>query len=107
MKKEAEEAPVDLRVGHFLRIGGYLDYAILAMWTQRRAEVTMGMAEASVRGYGPGGQEGPDEDLLLKLRDLIGEAREYHVSNDFSAAMARMRIAEDLVALHIIHLAGE
>ena len=101
-----EEASLDLRIVHFMRIGGYLDYAILSMWAQRRAEVVMGMAEASVRGTGPGDSEGSDEELLIKLRDLIGEAREYY-AEDFPAAMARMRVAEDLVALHIIRLTGE
>lgn len=96
-----------LRVGHLLRVGGYLDIAILSMWGERRAEVAMAMAEASVRGYGPGGPEGPDEGLLARLRGLIGEAREYYTADDFSAAMARMRVAEDLVALHVIRLVGE
>ncbi len=102
-----EEVPLELRVGHFLRISGYLEYAVLSMWTERRAQVVMGMAEASVRGAGPGGPKGPDEELLARLRDLIGEAREYHAAGDFPAAMARMRVAEDLVALHIIRLVGE
>ncbi len=99
--------PLGLRVGHLLRVSGYLDMAILSMWADRRAEVAMAMAEASVRGYGPGGPEGPDEGLLARLRDLVGEAREYHAADDFPAAMARMRVAEDLVALHVIHLVGE
>jgi hypothetical protein len=109
IKKEAvpEEAPLELRVGHLLRITGYLDIATLSMWAQRRAEIAMGMVAASVRGHGPGGSEGPDEELLAKLRDLIGEAREYHAADDFPAAMARMRVAEDLVSLRIVHLVGE
>ncbi len=109
MKKVAgEEATLDLRVSHLMRIGGYLDYAILSMWTgHQRADVIMGMAEASVRGAGPGGPEGPDEDLLARLRGLIGEAREYYESGDFPAAMARMRVAEDLTALQAIRLTGE
>jgi hypothetical protein len=101
------EVPLELRVGHLLRISSYLDYAILSMWTERRAQVVMGMAEASVRGAGPGGPEGPDEELLGQLRDLIAEAREYHAADDFPAAMARMRVAEDLVALRVIGLTGE
>jgi hypothetical protein len=101
------EVPLELRVGHLLRISGYLEIAVLSMWAQRRAEVMMGMAEASVRDVGPGGPEGPDEELLVKLRDLVGEAREYHATDDFPAAMARMRVAEDLVALRIIRLFGE
>jgi hypothetical protein len=102
-----EKAPVALRVGHLLRINSYLDYAMLSMWAERRARVVMGMAEASVREAGPGGAEGPDEEVLARLRDLIGEAREYHEAGDFPAAMCRMRIAQDLVTLRIIRLSGE
>ena len=101
------EVPLGLRVGHLLRVDGYLDIAILSMWGERRAGIALGMAEASVRGAGPGGPEGPEEELLARLRDLVGEAREYYAGDDFPAAMARMRVAEDLVALHIIRLAGE
>jgi hypothetical protein len=100
------EAPLQLRVGHLLRIESYLDYATLSMWTGRRAEVVMGMAEASVRGTGPGGENGPDEELLVVLRALIREAREYHALGDFPAAMARMRVASDLVSLHLVRLVG-
>lgn len=107
MKTAPEEIPINLRVGHLLRISGYLDMAILSMWAvHERAAVTMGMAGASVRGAGPGGERGPDEEFLAKLRDLIGEAREYYAADDFPAAMSRMRVAEDLVALRIIHLTG-
>lgn len=102
-----EGIPLELRVGHLLRISGYLEMAVLSMWAQRRAEAAMGMAEASVRGTGPGGSEGPDEELLAKLRNLVGEAREYHAADDFPAAMARMRVAENLVALRVIRLAGK
>ena len=70
-----EGVPLELRVGHLLRISGYLDIAILSMWA--------------------------------RLRDLVGEAQEYHAVDDFPAAMARMRVADDLVALHLIRLAGE
>ncbi|MDQ3638273.1 MAG: hypothetical protein M3426_09800 [Actinomycetota bacterium] len=101
------KAPLQLRIGHLLRIESYLDYAILSMWTRRRAEVVMGMAEASVRGEGPGGVGGPDEKLLVELRALIREAREYHAAGDFPAAMARMRVAEDLVAVYTIGITGE
>ncbi|MCA1718168.1 MAG: hypothetical protein LC781_15555 [Actinobacteria bacterium] len=101
-----EKAPAALRVGHLLRINSYLDYAMLSMWAERRARVVMGMAEASVRGTGPGGAKGPDEEVLARLRDLIGEAREYHEAGDFQAAMCRMRIAQDLVTLRIIRLTG-
>ena len=102
-----EKVPVGLRVGHLLRINSYLDYAMLSMWAERRAQVVMGMAEASVRGEGPGGVGGPDEKLLVELRALIREAREYHASGDFPAAMARMRVAEDLAAVHTIRISGE
>ncbi len=101
-----ERAPVQLRVGHLLRINSYLDYAMLSMWAERRAQVVLGMAEASVRGAGPGGPQGPDEEVLAKLRDLIWEAREYHEAGDFPAAMCRMRIAQDLVTLRILRLSG-
>ena len=103
----ASKAPIELRVGHLLRINSYLDYAMLSMWAERRARVVMSMAEASVRGAGPGGTEGPDEEVLTRLRDLIGEALEYHEAGDFPAAMCRMRIAQDLVTLRIIRLSGE
>ena len=97
-----------LRVGHLSRISSYLDWAVLGMWAvQRRATVMMGMAEASLRGTGPGGVDGPDEELLGRLRGLVAEAREYYAADDFPAAMARMRVAQDLVALRIIALAEE
>lgn len=100
--------PSKLRVGQLLRIDSYLDMAILSMWGEHeRAATLMGMVEASVKEHGPGGERGPDEDLLGQLRDLVGEAREYYATDDFAAAMARMRVAQDLVALRIIYLAGE
>ena len=109
MKKTAgEESALDLRVAHLIRIGGYLDYAILSMWTgHKRADVIMGMVEASVRDAGPGGAKGPDQELLTRLKDLVREAREHFEAGDFSAAMARMRVAEDLTALYTIRLTGE
>jgi hypothetical protein len=64
----------------------------------------LGMAEASLRGDGPGGEDG---GLLQKLRALVSEARGYQASGDFSAAMGRMRVALDLLALHIIGLSDE
>ena len=98
-----ERGMVGLRVGHLLRITGYVETATIAMWTASpRALVMMGMAEASVRGEGPGGY---DEDLLLRLRPLVGEACEYYAGGDFPAAMARMRVAQDLVDLRIVALA--
>ena len=87
-----------------MRITGYVEAATIAMWTgSPRALVMMGMAEASVRGEGPGRK---DEDLLVRLRPLVGEACEYYASG-FPAAMARMRVAQDLVDLRIVALAGE
>ena len=98
-----EQATTGLRVGHLLRITGYVETATIAMWTgSPRALVMMGMAEASVRGEGPGGK---DEDLLVRLRALVGEARDYYAAGDFPAAMARMRVAQDLADLRIVALA--
>ena len=88
-----------------MRITGYLEIAIISMWTgSPRAPVTIGMAEASVRGEGPVGE---DDDLLTQLRRLVGEAKEYYAEGDFPAAMARMRVAQDLVDLRIITLPEE
>lgn len=101
-------APVSLRVGHLSRIDTYLDWATLSMWLgTKRAPIVIGMAQASMRGAGPGGPEGPDEELLERLRALIGEAREYYETGDFPAAMSRMRVAHDLVSLRIVRLSGE
>jgi hypothetical protein len=102
-----EKVPLELRVAHLLRINSYLDMAILSMWAQRRPQVIMGMAEASARRAGPAGASGTDEELLVKVRALIREAREYYAADDFPAAMARMRVAHDLVGLHIIRISGE
>ncbi len=106
MRRAAEEkATLGVRVGHLLRVTNYLEIAIISMWTgSPRTSVMLGMVEASVRGEGPGGK---DEDLLKKLRALIGEAREYYASGDFPAAMARMSVAHDLADLRIIALTGE
>ena len=100
-----ERATAGLRAGHLLRITGYVETATIAMWTASpRALVMIGMAEASVRGEGPGGK---DEDLLERLRPLVGEACEYYADGNFPAAMARMRVAQDLVDLRIVAIAGE
>ena len=106
MRRTDEEAvTTGTRVGHLLRITNYLEIAVISMWTgSPRTSVMLGMAEASVRGEGLGGK---DEDLLKKLRALIGEAKEYYASDDFPAAMARMSVAHDLVDLRIIALATE
>ncbi len=99
-----EKVTDDLRVGHLLRISSYLNMAILSMWRANpRAGVVMGMARASARGPGPGGD---DEELLQKLRALISEGIEYYERDDFPAAMARMRVAHDLVGLRIIRISG-
>lgn len=105
MRKVGEgRATASLRVGHLLRITGYVETATIAMWTASpRALVMIGMAEASVRGEGPAGE---DEDLLERLRPLVREAREFYASGDFPAAMARMRVAQDLADLRIVALAG-
>jgi len=99
-----EEATVELRVGHLLRVSSYLGIAVISMWTENpRTLLTIGMVEASLRGEGPGGK---DEDLLERLRALVEEAREYYASDDFPAAMARMRVAQDLLDLRIVTLTG-
>ena len=99
-----ERATVGLRAGHLLRVSSYLEIAIVSMWMEgRRTDVTIGMVEASLRGEAPGGK---DEDLLERLRPLVEEARDYYAGDDFPAAMARMRVAQDLVDLRIIALAG-
>ena len=99
-----EKATVELRVGHLLRVSSYLEIAVISMWTgSPRTTVTIGMVEASLRGEGPGGK---DEDLLERLRALVREVRDYHAGDDFPAAMARMRVAQDLVDLRITVLAG-
>jgi hypothetical protein len=99
-----ERATVGLRVGHLLRITGYLELATVSMWTGTpRVLVMIGMAQASLRDVGPGGE---DEDLLGRLRALVGEARDYYAGGDLPAAMARIRVAQDLVDLRIVALAG-
>jgi hypothetical protein len=97
-----EGAGTDLRVAHMLRVMSYIETAILSMWmASQRAQSAFGMAEASVRDRGPGGA---DEELLEKLRGLIAEAWEHYAAEDFPAAMARMRVAQDLAALRIIEI---
>ena len=94
-----------LRVGHLLRVSGYLEIAIISMWTGHpRTDMTIGMVEASIRNEGPGGE---DEDLLERLRALVEEARGYYAGGDFPAAMARMRVAQDLVDLRIVAISEE
>jgi hypothetical protein len=99
-----ERATVGFRTGHLLRVSSYLEIAIISLWTENpRTDLTIGMVEASLRGEAPGGK---DEDLLERLRALVDEARGYHASGDFPAAMARMRVAQDLLDLRIVALAG-
>ena len=96
---------VALRTAHLLRVDSYIDFAILGMWTSSpRVDVMMGMLEASLRGESPGAR---DDDLLERLRALVGEGRGYLAAGDFYSAMGRMRTAHDLLSLHIIHLTDE
>ena len=97
-----EKATAGLRAGHLLRVSGYLEIAIISMWTENpRTDLTIGMVEASLRGAAPGGN---DDDLLERLRALVEEARGYNAGGDFPAAMARMRVAQDLSDLRIVAL---
>ncbi len=99
-----ERATLMLRAGHLLRVSSYLEIAIISMWTGHpRTALTIGMVEASIRSEGPGGK---DEDLLEMLRALVEEARGYYAGDDFPAAMARMRVAQDLLDLRIVSLSG-
>ena len=106
MREMSEErATFELRVGHLLRVSSYIEIAVISMWTGApRTLLTMGMVEASLRGEGPGGEDRP---LLERLRALVGEARDYYAGDDFPAAMARLRVAQDLVDLRIVVLAAE
>ncbi|MGB3681542.1 MAG: hypothetical protein WA990_03545 [Rubrobacteraceae bacterium] len=95
----------ELRTAHLLRIQGYMTMAILSMWqASPRAPAIIGMAQASIKGEGPGGHE---EEALETLRSLLEEAVEYYEKGDFPPAMSRMRVANDLVSLYAIRLAGE
>ena len=103
--KAGERADTALRTAHLLRIDSYMDVAISAMWTSSpRADTMLGMVEASLRGESPGGE---DDGTLEKLRALVREGREYLDGGDFSAAMGRIRVAHDLLSLHIIRSSGE
>jgi len=98
--KAGERADEALRTVHLLRIDSYMGIAILAMWTASpRADTILGMVEASLRGGSPGGK---DDEPLVKLRALVEEGRAYLAGGDFSAAMGRMRVAHDLLSIHII-----
>jgi hypothetical protein len=101
---KAEVSPA-LRTAHLLRINSYLDIAINAMWTANpRVDTMIGMAEASLRGKSPGGE---DEEVLVKVRDLVREGRAYLAGGDLSVALGRMRVAQDMVSLHLIRLSDE
>jgi hypothetical protein len=103
--KAEKRADVAARTAYLLRIHSYLDIAIVSMWTASpRVDVMLGMAEASLRGKGPGED---DEETLRQVRALAGEARGHQAGGDSTAAMGRMRVALDLLALHIIRLSGE
>ena len=103
--KAGERADAAMRMAHLLRINSYIDIAIISMWTMNpRVDVMLGMAEASLRGESPGGK---DDEPLEKIRALVREGREYLADGDFPVAMGRMRVAHDLLALHIIRLSGE
>ena len=98
--KERSDKPT--RTAHLLRIHSYMDIAILGMWTNNpRVDVLLGMAEASLRGDSPANI---DDDLLSQVRELVREGRAYLADGEFPAAMARMRAAQDLLALYLIRL---
>jgi hypothetical protein len=97
-----EKTMVGLRAGYLLRVSGYLEIAIISMWTgSPRTDLTIGMVEACLRGEGASGK---DEALLERVRPLVQEARDYHAGGDFPAAMARLRVAQDLLDLWIVVL---
>ena len=103
--RAGEKANGRLRAAHLLRIHSYMDIAIISMWTNSpRVDIMLGMAEASLRGVGPGGA---DEILLETLRPLVGEARAYLADGDFLPAMSRMRVAHDTLALYMIQSADD
>ncbi len=97
-----ERADLSIRTAHLLRIHSYLDIAIISMWTSSpRVDVVLGMAVGSLRGDSPANA---DDELLAQVRGLVGEGRAYLSDGDPPAAMARMRVAQDLMALYLIRL---
>lgn len=75
-----------------------MEWATLAMWAlPERADVMLGMAEASLRGAE---EDGTAEGDLLQA--LVREARGHLAGGRLPAAMARMRVAQDLVSLAVI-----
>lgn len=104
LSKGPEKAAAEVRTGHLLRVGSYMDIAVISMWGgSPRVPVLLGMVAAGLRGEGPGGG---DEDLLARLRPIVEEARGFYDADDFPAAMSRMRVANDLLDLRIVALAG-
>jgi len=90
-----------LPVARLTRIESHLDWAVLAMWAlPDRADTMLGMAEASLRGA-----EG--DEAVEALRALVGEARGHLAGGRFPAAMARMRVAQDLVSLAVVRAGAE
>ena len=97
-----ERADLATRTAHLLRIHSYMDIAIISMWTNSpRVDVVLGMVVGSLRGDSPANT---DDELLAQLRGLVGEGRAYLADGDPSAAMGRMRVAQDLMALYLIRL---
>ena len=45
-----------------------------------------------------------DDELLAQVSDLVEEGRAYLDDGEPPAAMARMRVAQDLLALYLIRL---
>ncbi|QIN82604.1 hypothetical protein GBA63_08080 [Rubrobacter tropicus] len=94
-----------LRAAYLLRIHSYVDIAVISMWTNNpRVDVMLGMVEASLRGGSPGGA---DDAVLEAVRPLVSEARAYLADGEFLAAMGRMRVAHDTLALYVIQLADD
>lgn len=97
-----ERSDVPTRTAHLLRIHSYLDIAIVSMWTNSpRVDVMLGMVEGSLRGDSPANA---DDEIVAQLRGLVAEGRSYLAEGDPTAAMARMRVALDLLALYLIRL---
>lgn len=97
-----ERADLSTRTAHLLRVHSYMDIAIISMWTNSpRVDVILGMVVGSLRGDSPANM---DDEILAQVRDLVGEGRAYLADGDPPAAMARMRVAHDLMALYLIRL---
>ncbi|HEV2744359.1 MAG TPA: hypothetical protein VGV91_14485 [Rubrobacter sp.] len=97
-----ERADLATRTAHLLRIHSYMDIAIISMWTNSpRVDVVIGMVVGSLRGDSPANI---DDELLAQLRGLVEEGRAYLADGDPPAAMGRMRVAQDLMALYLIRL---